>query len=76
DENHPLAARVESGVVVKDVEPGSPAAQYGLRPGDIITSVNRKNIESLAEFKKVASGEGRLLLHLRRGNSAMFLLIR
>lgn len=76
DENHPLAASVKAGVVVKTVQPGSPAGNYGLRPGDIITSLNRQPIESLAAFRKAAKGKGRLLLHLRRGNGAMFILIR
>lgn len=76
DENHPLATRVEAGVVVKTVEANSPAAQYGLRPGDVITSVNRQPVESLKQFRKAAKGKGRLLLHLRRGNGAMFILIR
>ncbi len=76
DENHPLASQVESGVVVKDVDPRGAAASYGLRPGDVITSVNRQPVESLSDFRKAAKGKGRLLLHLRRGNGAMFILIR
>ena len=31
---------VTSGMVIQDVEPGSPAERAGLQPGDVITSVN------------------------------------
>ncbi len=75
-ENSPLSGKVE-GVIVQDVQQGSPAAETGLRPGDVITSVNRQPIRNLDEFQKAVSADtGPLLLHVRRGNSALFLLIQ
>lgn len=74
--DHPLAGQV-NGVAVTRVAPGSPAARAGLRPGDIITSVNREPVDSIAAFRSLASADTeQLLLHIRRGNGAMFLLIR
>lgn len=74
--DHPLAGQIE-GVAVTRVAPGSPAARAGLRPGDIITSVNREPVASVAEFRGLAGAEQQqLLLHIRRGMGAMFLLIR
>ncbi len=79
DERSPLFGVVE-GVLVADVERGSPAARaggIGLRPGDVVTSVNRQPVTSLEEFRKLASEtEGLLLLNLRRGNSALFIAVR
>jgi S1-C subfamily serine protease len=74
DERSPLFGKVE-GVLVSDVESATKAAEY-LRPGDVITSVNRKPVSSLQEFRERVSGEERLLLNIRRGNAAMFVLVK
>lgn len=66
---------VEDGILVTAVRPDSPAARY-LQPGDIITSVNRQPISNLAEFRAAVSGEETLLLNVRRGDVAMFILVR
>src|SRR5690606_39620110 len=79
DESSPLFGKVK-GVMVREVERGSPAARaggVGLRAGDIITSVNRQEVTSLEDFRKLASGEGGLLLlNIRRGNTALFIAVR
>ena len=74
---HPLHGRAE-GVVVASLEPGSPAQSAGLRNGDVITSVNRQPVATLAEFRQVVeeTGEGSLLFNIRRGRGAMFLMIQ
>jgi S1-C subfamily serine protease len=41
---------IPEGVVVRDVEPNSPAERAGLRPDTIIRKVNRDNVDSPAEF--------------------------
>jgi serine protease Do/serine protease DegQ len=65
----------QAGVLVANVAPGSPAAQRGLRPGDIITGVNRQKVENLADFRSHAQGQS-LLLNIRRGNANLILPIR
>ena len=75
DEQHPLAGQVE-GVMVGDVLPRSAAARAGLRPGDIITSVNRRPVTNMEELRARADGAEQLLLHIRRGGGALFLLIQ
>jgi serine protease Do/serine protease DegQ len=65
----------QSGVLVANVAPGSPAAQRGLRPGDIITGVNRQKVENLGDFRRHAQGQS-LLLNIRRGNANLILPIR
>lgn len=44
---------LSSGVIVREVQPG-PGAMIGLRPGDVITNLNNRPIESAADFKKIA----------------------
>ncbi len=64
------------GVQVQDIEQDSPAAQSGLAPGDIIMSINRHPVGSLADLQKYASGEGDLLLYIRRGDGALYLALQ
>ncbi len=72
---HPLYGRVE-GIMVADVQMGSPAWQAGLREGDVILSVNRRPVKSVAEFFQVAGkSPNRLLLRIQRGNFALFLVV-
>ncbi|OHB36714.1 MAG: hypothetical protein A2Y09_00200 [Planctomycetes bacterium GWA2_39_15] len=40
----------EKGVIVVDVEANSPAAQAGIKPGDLITKVGSKEVSSVLEF--------------------------
>ena len=65
-----------AGVQVLNVEAGSPAAQRGLRPGDVIVRVNRQRVESVPELRDAASNTSSLLLEIRRGNAALLLPIR
>ena len=65
----------QAGVLVTNVMPGSPAAQRGLRPGDLITGVNRQKVDSLADLQQYADS-GSLLLNIRRGNANLILPIR
>ena len=65
----------EAGVLVANVAPGSPAAQRGLRPGDVVVGVNRRKVTNLKEFQENAQGQS-LLLNIRRGNATLLLPIR
>ncbi|VAW71008.1 HtrA protease/chaperone protein [hydrothermal vent metagenome] len=40
------------GVLIKHVDPASPAEQSGLRAGDILLQLDRKNIKNAADFRK------------------------
>ena len=69
------AAR-DDGVEVTAVEPGSAAAQRGLRAGDVITAINRRPVRSLAELNEIASSSRILFLLVQRGDRALMLQIR
>ncbi len=70
------AATSDSGVEVVSVEPGSPAAQRGLRSGDIITAVNRRPVRNLQQLTDIASNNRILFLLVQRGDRALMLQIR
>ncbi len=59
------------------LEPGSPAQRTGLRKGDIIRSVNRKQVTNLKQLRAAAKlNKQSMLMNIQRGNAAMFLLIQ
>jgi len=68
----------DSGVVVREVVPGSEAAQAGIVPDVLIKEVNRREINNTKEFNeeiKKAQKKGRALLLIRQDNSAILALI-
>jgi serine protease Do len=66
-----LGVRDRDGVLIENVIPGSPAADAGVQPGDIILQVNRMTVDSVdavkAEVAK-AKADQPLLLLLRRAD--------
>ncbi len=76
DEEHPLFQ--SGGVEVLQVKRNSPAWGAGLRPGDVIISVNRQRVSSLMDLSALAARAGKkgLLLNIVRGNGALFIVIR
>lgn len=64
------------GVEVTEVEPGSPAAQRGLRAGDVIIAVNRRQVENLRDLTQIAGQSNILFLLVRRGDRELMLQIR
>ena len=62
-----------AGVVVKEVRPGSAAADAGLQQGDVIQEVNRSVINNLSDYQNIASQIEKkslvVLLLSRRGNN-------
>jgi serine protease Do len=61
----------EKGVVVVRIDPGSPADDAEIKKGDVITEMNKRQINNLNDFNKVASNikenEPVLLLVSRSG---------
>ncbi len=65
------------GLVVTAVEPDSRAQQAGFRAGDIIHSVNRRRVQTLAEFQAVLRGaQGGYAVSLLRGDFNVTIIIR
>ncbi len=64
------------GIEVSDVEPDSPAAQRGLRAGDVIIAVNRSRVRNLQDLQEIASRNQILFLMVRRADRQLMLQIR
>ena len=72
----PSSTSSESGVEVTNVEEGSPAAQRGLRSGDVITAVNRVLVRNLRDLAAIAENNRILFLLVQRGDRSLMLQIR
>ena len=65
-----------AGVLVTTVQDGSPAAQRGLRSGDVITHVNRQRVNTVAEAREIVESSGSVILQIQRGGRGLLLLMR
>lgn len=72
----PASTSSDSGVEVTVVEEGSPAAQRGLRSGDVITAVNRVLVRNLRDLSAIAENNRILFLLVQRGDRSLMLQIR
>ena len=67
-----------SGVIIVQVEDGSPAEEAGLTPGDIIVEIDKKPVKDVATFNRLLAGvkEGETLLFLvDRGGTTIFVTL-
>lgn len=72
--NTPALAReyelkTSKGLLVENVERGGVSADNGIKPGDVILAVNRTEIESVEQFKRIMAGR-------RSGSKVMMLVNR
>lgn len=72
-----LAYEFEKGVIITEVEQGSPAWRSGLIAGHVITSVNRTEVDNVHEFKKaIAEVDGdKVLFFITNGRSSRFIVV-
>jgi len=66
---------ITSGVVVTAVPFGSPASRAGLQPGDVLLEVNGAAVGDVDAFREAYVG-GHTLLRVRRGDGALFLVLK
>jgi serine protease Do len=71
-----IPADIADGVVVTDVDRGSPAARAGLRPGDVLLEIDRQKVANVQRFKELWSRtKGRTLLLLYRQGQTIFMVV-
>jgi serine protease Do len=68
----------ETGVVVTNIEEGSPAEESKLKPGDLIKEINRRKIQNVRDFKQAidsAKKTENLLLLVKRGDHTFYVVL-
>ena len=67
-----------TGVIVAEVDPASPAAEAGLRRGDVIQRVNRKPIRTAEDVASIVrqGGAQPVLLLINRGGNTAFIVVQ
>ena len=79
DPNALLELPVTTGVLVVNVLPDMPAAEAGLRRGDVIVSAGGKRIESAEAFQRAVENTAigkTLKLQVKRGNRDLTINVR
>ncbi len=68
----------DKGVLVANVQPGSPADQAGLRRGDVIVEINQKKVDTIKEAKKQIhkAEDDALLLLIKRGQGSFYAALK
>ncbi len=70
---------VESGLLIVSVEPGSPAAQAGLEPGDVLVEFDHQPVSGIDSLHKFLTegriGKSCLVTVLRRTEKLVFHLV-
>lgn len=61
------------GALVRSVEPGSAAAQAGLKSNDIIVGANRGRVTSVHDLRRRAKGAAALVLSVHRGKTILLI---
>jgi serine protease Do len=65
------------GVLVSEVEEGSPAARAGVRPGDAIVEVNRRRVRDVQSFEEaLGRAEQDVLLFVQREGRSQFVVLK
>jgi serine protease Do len=66
----------DQGVLVVEVQPDSPAAEAGIRQGDLLLEVNRQAVKSVREVREIlakAKDQNTLLVLVKRGKGSLFI---
>jgi len=74
-----LNLKDKRGVIVTDVQPGSPAQDSDIRSGDIIREIGRRPIRNMDDYKQAMKGvsikEGIVIL-INRENATFYVVLR
>ncbi|MAG33616.1 MAG: peptidase [Deltaproteobacteria bacterium] len=72
-----LGIEEAEGVIVTDVDPDGPAAEAGIRRGDIIVELDREAVRSAGELaRKLDGAEEGVIVLVRRGENTLFVPLK
>jgi serine protease Do len=72
-----LGLEEAKGVVVTDVDPEGPAAEAGIRRGDVIVELDQQEIDSVGELtKKLDAADDSVLVLVRRGGNTLYVPLK
>ncbi|MFN2426484.1 MAG: DegQ family serine endoprotease, partial [Candidatus Binatia bacterium] len=74
-----IPARIDSGVVVTDLDRRSAVAKAGVQPGDVIIQVDQNPVENVKDFRRHADKAGdskSALLLVSRASGTIFMLVK
>lgn len=69
----------EKGVVVVKVELGSPADEADIKKGDIIKEIDKKGVDNLEDFNRIATNikkKDTVLLFINRGGKRFYVILK
>ena len=73
-----LGVRARHGLVVQNVQEGSPAADAGFERGDVIVEVDKKPVKSVAELRESVDKRAKgtpMLFRIQRQDASLFLTV-
>ncbi|HEX9127233.1 MAG TPA: PDZ domain-containing protein, partial [Methylomirabilota bacterium] len=73
-----LGVKATQGLVVQNVQDGSPAADAGFERGDVIVEVNKKPVKSVAELRESVDKHGKgkpMLFRIQRQDNSLYLTV-
>jgi len=73
-----LGLREAAGALIQAVQPGSPAAEAGLQPGDVIRRVNRVRITGVPDLVatlRAIKGESEVVLQVENRGQLRFVSV-
>lgn len=74
-----LGIEDSKGLIITNVEPGSPASAQGLKRGDVIVEINRSPVSSLDEYNRIIDDMEKndtILLLVKRDRHTRFVVLK
>ncbi len=72
-----LGLEETKGVIVTEVDPSGPAAEAGIRRGDIIVELDQKSVRSARDLtKKLDQADESVLVMVRRGENTLYVPLK
>jgi serine protease Do len=68
----------ERGVVISSVDSGGPAAEAGLRPGDLIKEIQREPVNNMDAYRRLVRNLGKtgsVLFLIKRGGNTFYITV-